>query len=247
MRPPATRWPVSHGKPLILKSDNDAVVEDRPLFPDQIFDAEEVHRVLITADNNPKLGPYWSKGPWAGAPIYTLTLPERSTCPASCPVRNACMGNKMHWAKRILVNEKFFTKLDAEVRLLSAMYPLFTVRLHQLGDFADETYTRFWIDMVRTTPELAVFGFTAHLRSSPVGALIEEQSQSWDRFRIRFSAETGERSSVVARNPPIGRHDAGITCPVEVAPPKRDGDRELKCGSCALCLTTRDPVVFKLH
>ena len=36
-----------------------------------------------------------------GAPIYTLTLPERQTCPASCPVRNACMGNRMNWAKKI--------------------------------------------------------------------------------------------------------------------------------------------------
>ncbi len=248
MRPPGTRHITSHGKPLVLGLDHAAVVEDRPLFPTQVFHPDEVDRVLIGAENNRKIGTHWSKGPWRGAPIFTLTLAERTTCPMSCPVRNACMGNKMHLARRLLVNEALYESLDIEIELLSAQYPRFTVRLHQLGDFADDTYTRFWINKVRTTPELAVFGFTAHLRSSPVGALIEEQSRSWDRFRIRFSAEAGKRSSTVMIDPPVGRHRSGITCPVEVSHPKRDGTtRNLKCGSCALCLTSRDPVVFKLH
>jgi hypothetical protein len=67
-------------------------------------------------------------------------------------------------------------------------------------------------------------------------------------FRIRFSAETDERSTTVMIAPSIGRHRAVITCPVDAAPPKRVGKpRDLKCGSCGLCLTSREPIVFKLH
>jgi hypothetical protein len=248
VRPPSTRWPVSHGKPLILRPTHEAVIEDRPLFKDQVLDASEVDRVLIPASNNCKLGSHWSKGPWIGAPIYTLTLAERSTCPKTCPVREACMGNHMHWPVRLIVNDALYEKLESEIKLLSALYEMFTVRLHQLGDLADETYTRFWLNKVHAIPELATFGFTAHLKSSKIGALIEESSYLWDRFRIRFSAETDERSTTVMIAPPIGRHRAGITCPVDAAPPKRDGKpRDLKCGSCGLCLTSREPIVFKLH
>jgi hypothetical protein len=92
VRRPSTRWPVSHGKPLILRPTHEAVIEDRPLFKAQVLDASEVDRVLIPADNNCKLGSHWSKGPWIGAPIFTLTLAERSTCPRTCLVRDACMG-----------------------------------------------------------------------------------------------------------------------------------------------------------
>ena len=248
MRAPCTRWPTKHGEPLVLPATHVAVIEDRPLFKDQVFDAAEVDRVLIPAENNSKLGSHWTKGPWLRAPLYTLTLPERMTCPGSCPVRDACMGNHMHWSKRLIVNDNLYAKLDAEVRLLSALYKRFTVRLHQLGDFADERYTRFWIEQVRTTPELAVFGFTAHLKSSRIGSLLNAESDHWDRFRVRFSAETGDRSTTVMVDPKAGSHAAGITCPVEAAPPRRDGEpRELKCGSCGLCLTSRKPIVFKLH
>lgn len=92
---------------------------------------------------------------------------------------------------------------------------------------------RFWLNKVHAIPELATFGFTAHLKSSKIGALIEEGSYLWYRFRIRFSAETHERSTTVMIAPPIGRHRAVITCPVDAAPPKRVGKpRDLKCGSC---------------
>ncbi len=248
MRSPSTRWPTKHGEPLILSPTHTAVIEDRPLFKGQVFDAAEVERVLIPAENNSKLGSHWTKGPWLGAPLYTLTLAERVTCPSSCPVRNACMGNHMHWSKRLVVNDNLYEKLDAEIRLLSTLYKTFTVRLHQLGDFADETYTRFWIEKIRSTPELAVFGFTAHRKASRIGALIDAESDLWDRFLIRFSSEVGERSSTVMIAPPVGTHGGRITCLSDAAPPRLDGSpREVKCGSCGLCLTSRKPIVLKLH
>jgi hypothetical protein len=60
--------------------------------------------------------------------------------------RRAVPGrNHMHWPNRLIVNDALYEKLESEIRLLSALYEMFTVRLHQLGDFADEFYTRFWL------------------------------------------------------------------------------------------------------
>lgn len=235
------------GKPLVLRSDHPAVIEDRPLFPSRVFNARKLGRILISGENNRKLGSHWSKG-WPGLPIFTLSLPERSTCPDSCPVRDACMGNRQQHTYRVANDNDLIPKLGEELFDLASMFPTgFSVRLHALGDFPDLAYARFWVDQVRHWKPLHVFGFTAHRRTSEIGAILERESARWDRFRLRFSAETGERSSSVITEPSDpskprlrGKQAGGIICPVESSDAPN-------CGSCGLCLNSRRPIVFKLH
>lgn len=231
-----------HGGPLILAPDHPAMVEDRPLFPNMVRSATTVDWVLKSGQHSKKLGSRFSKGDWIGLPIYSLSVPERSTCPPTCKVRDRCYGNRMQIAPRFRVDADLMAKLTTEIENLADMHPDgFAVRLHALGDFSDVGYTRFWLEAVRAVAQLHAFGFTAHTRTSDVGRLIESESARWDRFRIRFSGGRDERSASVSADARWGRHEAGVTCPADVE------HTDICCGSCAFCVTSRDAVVFKLH
>lgn len=67
-----------------LRPDHPAMVRNMPLFESTIVDASQSPRVFISGANNRKIGKVVVKGAWKGMPIYTLTLPERMTCPKSC-------------------------------------------------------------------------------------------------------------------------------------------------------------------
>ena len=224
--------------PLILDPTHPAVTAGVPLFPSEVYSARDVDRCLIPAENNSKIGSHWTKV-WRDAPIYTLTLAERVTCPRTCSQWASCMGNHMPRAWRIAYDDLLLPRLEEEIWNLAAMHNAFAVRLHTLGDFVDPAYTRFWLEQVRKTPELRCFGFTANPREDEIGQLIE--GAGWDRFRIRFSNQTGPRSSRVMIDAPRGRHpDGAVTCPVE------SGDADT-CGACGLCLleavnTIVDPI-----
>ena len=231
-----------HSGPLVLAPDHPAMVENRPLFPNMVRSATTVDWVLKSGQHSKKLGSHFSKGAWLGMRIYTLSVPERSTCPTTCQMRLCCYGNRMQIAPRFRVDSDLLAKLTVEIENLADMHPEgYAIRLHALGDFPDVTYTRFWVSAVRATPQLHAFGFTAHTRTSDVGRLIEQESVRWDRFRIRFSGDRGERSAEVSGDAPWGRHDAGVTCPADVE------HTDICCGSCGFCITSRDSVVFKLH
>ena len=226
----------------MLGSGHPAIIEDRPLFPGMVRSASTVDRVLKSGSNSRKLGSHFSKGDWMGLPIYSLSLPERTTCPTSCRVRDRCYGNRMQVAPRFAVDAALYGKLTVEIENLASMFPEgFAVRLHALGDFSDADYARFWIDAGRSVPQLHVFGFTAHERRSDIGAILEAESAKWTRFRIRFSFGEGDRSATVMDDPPWGRHDAGITCPADPDHP------QVSCGTCSLCVTSRERVVFGGH
>ncbi len=231
-----------HSGPLVLGSDHPAMVENRPLFPNMVRSAATANWVLKSGEHSKKLGSHFSKGSWIGMPIRTLSVPERSSCPTSCQVRDRCYGNRMQVAPRYQVDSDLLAKLTVEIENLADMSPTgFAVRLHALGDFADVQYTRFWINAVQAVPQLHVFGFTAHTRNSEVGGLIEQESAHWERFRIRFSGTHGERSATVSADARWGRNEGSVTCPADV------DHTDICCGSCAFCITSRDRVVFKLH
>lgn len=226
-------------KPLILAPDHRAVIKGEPLFANEVYSARDVDRCLIPAENNSKIGSHWTKV-WRGVPIYTLTLAERTTCVRSCPQWRSCMGNHMPRAWRIAYDDALLPKLEEEIWNLAATYDAFSVRLHTLGDFADVAYTQFWLDQVRKTQALRCFGFTANRRDSEIGALIE--GAGWDRFRIRFSNQTGSRSARVMIDPPRGRHLDGVVTCAEVS-----GDAK-SCGDCGWCLhESVKTIVLKLH
>lgn len=83
--------------PLVLGSLHPAVAEDRPLFPAMVRSAASVDRVLKPGRHSKKLGSHFSKGLWRGMPIYSLSLPERTTCPMACQVRASCYGTECSW------------------------------------------------------------------------------------------------------------------------------------------------------
>jgi hypothetical protein len=218
------------------------MIEDRPLFPGMVRSASTVGRVLKLGSNSRKLGSHFSKGDWIGLPIFSLSLPERTTCPTSCRVRDRCYGNRMQVSPRFTVDAALYGKLTVEIENLASMFPDgFAVRLHALGDFPDAEYVQFWIDAGRAVRQVHIFGFTAHERGSEIGAILEAESAKWARFRIRFSFGKGERSATVMDDPPWGRHDAGVTCPADPDHP------HVSCGTCALCVTSRERVVFGAH
>jgi len=94
---------------------------------------------------------------------------------------------------------------------------------------------------IRAVRQVHIFGFTAHERSSEIGAILEGDSAKWARFRIRFSSAEGRRSATVMDDPPWGRYDAGITCPAGPNHPN------ISCGTCAPCVTSQEDVVFGAH
>jgi hypothetical protein len=234
----------SRGKdgPIRLDAKHPARIERRPLHSNRVVSADEVARVLIPAKNNKKIGSHWSVDmEWRGMPIYTLTLPERTTCPER-PCCEWCFGNRMDFADRIIVDSALMARLTVEIEALASTYPDgFCVRLHVLGDFATLEYAKFWIDAVRLTPTLHCYGFTAHDHNSKIGSLINAESFNWDRFRIRFSYGEGERSANVRPAPPRKLHDEGQTCPADA---EHDA---LNCGKCGLCVSQKGPIIFKLH
>ncbi len=98
----------------------------------------------------------------------------------------------MQVAPRFTVDAALYAKLTIEIGNLASAFPKgIAVRLHALGDFANLTYARFWLDAVRAVGRLHLFGFTAHDRTSEIGATLEEASQNWDRLRMRFSGGEG--------------------------------------------------------
>jgi hypothetical protein len=230
-------------EPLMLAPDHPAMLEQRTLFPNTVRSANPDELVLKSGVHSTKLGDRITKGVWKGAPILSLTLQERKTCPATCQQLPICMGNGMHRAHRWNVDFQLYERLLIELEHLSYEHRTYALRLHQLGDFPDRAYVEFWLVALRAHAGLRIFGFTHWERDSEVGSLIEAESAKWDRFRIRFSDHhRGPRTAhVIPDRGEQGKHRLGIICPADHTRPDRT------CGNCALCVNSTVPIVFKAH
>ena len=118
-------------------------------FINNVFDVRTYPYEIIKRSRNSKLGRKVNKGRWRGMPIYTVTLPERRTCPAYCEQWGICYGNHMPFAHRIdpLPDpELFIQRIQEEVAVLSYKHRRtgFVVRLHVLGDFFSVEYVEAW-------------------------------------------------------------------------------------------------------
>ena len=224
-----------------LRSDNPALSEGRPIF--KVTPAEQAPRLLVSGHNNRKIGKTVTKGEWAGMPIYTLTLAERSTCPRSCEFWAACYGNAMNWARRLEAGPVLEDVLVVEIMQHANRHPDgFVVRLHVLGDFYSVEYVDLWRRLLRQYPSLRVFGYTAYLpdaddqREAAIGeAVAVTRMQFPDRFRVRFS---GEETRVVTDE---GFQEPGVlVCPAEKS-------EKASCGSCAFCWEREEEIAFILH
>lgn len=212
------------------------------IFPSRVFDPDEVARVLKDGHQSRKIGKQVNKGRLKGAPIFTLTLEERASCPRSCGEWGSCYGNNMQAAERIVHGPELIAALTLELRELAAAHPAgFLVRLHVLGDFWSVDYVRFWQAMLVAYPALHVFGFTAHERAGEIGQAIAGASRElgWHRFAIRFSGGAG--SARAARVIAPGESDpAAVLCPAQT------GATEC-CATCALCWQSECSLAFRRH
>lgn len=223
-----------------LAEDHPAVVEGRPLFPTVAVDQSP--RLLVSGHNNRKIGKVVQKGAWAGFPIFTLTLPERSTCPRSCEHWRDCYGNAMHWARRHEPGGLFEDVLAVEIMQAAVRHPEgFVVRLHVLGDFYSTGYVDLWGDLLERFPALHVWGYTGYRPNAEdpgerrIGRAVERvRGEFPDRFKIRVS---GVETTVVDKAEEAT--DARV-CPAELS-------QKAACATCAWCWEREDRIAFIRH
>lgn len=219
-----------------LDEDHPAVVEGRTLFPGNVVGPFDSPRYLVSGENNPKTGKKVIKGPWAGFPIYTLTLEERKTCPRSCAQWRTCYGNGMQWPRRNdAFHEDFIAALAAEVITVARQHPEgLVIRLHVLGDFFSVAYVKAWARLLDMLPNLHVYGYTARrpdvddAESRAIAAEIGRlRAANWDRFAIRTShTQPGRERAIVVVQPP--KNPDIILCPAMT-------EATEACATCGLC------------
>lgn len=216
-----------------LKRGHPAIVEGRPLFPSRVVRVEDSPRLLVSGHNNRKIGKRVMKGEWAGMPIYTLTLAERTTCPRQCFMFERCYGDAMHWARRHEHGPALERRLAEEVAAKAAEHPKgFVVRLHVLGDFYSAAYVLHWMDLLREHKELHVWGYTARsLRhDTSIALMIEWMNDIFmERCNIRFSTEKAQPGgATVFSSVEAAKQSGSVVCPAETHGSEC-------CSTCGLC------------
>jgi hypothetical protein len=230
------------GNPYVLSADHPAVVEGRTLFRARVVTPDSQLRLLKSGEHNKKIGSHVTKGLLKGAAIYTLTLEERATCPASCSHWFDCMGNQMNWSKRIAVTDDLLPRLHAELTRLQEENEAFLVRLHVLGEFYSVEYVEFWQRQLHRLPGLYLYGYTARYGCEIAGAI--DILNMHPRASIRWSdGGEGEFRAVTVSSIEQAREAGVIVCPAQ-AHPKAD---HISCGSCALCWSTPKAIGFLRH
>ncbi len=227
---------------IVLPAYHPAARGARSIFPSRVFAPDELPRLLKSGLQSRKIGKVVTKGKRRGWPIYTLTLEERASCPRGCREWHACYGNHMHAAERIEHGPAMLEPLAQELCELARQHRNgFLVRLHVLGDFWSEDYVDFWSGMLRALPMLAVFGFTAHAPSSPIGRKLSLMAldHGWARAAIRFSGAPHALRASRVLGPGETDTDA-IVCPAQT------GGTDC-CATCALCWHSERSIAFKRH
>lgn len=221
-----------------LRADHPAVVAGRTLFPSRVIAVADAPRVLVSGYNNAKIGRVVEKGPWAGMPIYTLTLEERATCPRTCLQWRSCFGNAMPMPRRHRAGPDLVAALDRELAILADAHPRgFVVRLHILGDFYSLAYAIEWECWLANIQQLRVFGYTARLPGTEIGDQIARMNAGYpNRWAVRFS---------VARNAPVGPMQVGTVWNgrdgmpgaerIGETPCPQQSDKTATCGTCGAC------------
>lgn len=227
-----------------------ALIERRTVFPGQVRLVHLAKAIFVRGADERKLGPYVTKGAWAGWPIFSLTLEERATCPQTCHHWSTCYGNTSQWAVRLKHGPALETALDAELARLQDRHPAgFVIRLHLLGDFYSLEYVRRWARWLNEFPALHIFGYTAHPPSTPIGRRIHSLARlRWDRFAIRWSTVDAGPGRAITLWADDGF--AALDSDKWIIPcPQQDGATD-SCGSCALCWSpeARDATIaFTAH
>lgn len=218
------------------------IQDGRTKFPKSVKDPHAVASILKSGHNNVKIGRDVRKGKLKGYWIYTLSLEERATCPASCQHWQSCYGNNMPFAQRIdHTAPGFLRKLALEIENLCRTKKGVLIRLHALGDFYSLAYVGFWADQLNRHPDLALFGYTAHDMLGDIGYGVFRLGEIYyNRCFIRFSNGGKERNCTVTIGEPSSRPANAFICPEQTG-------KVSCCAMCAVCWSTRKNIAFLEH
>lgn len=205
--------------------------------------------VLKWADANGKIGGWLERGSWfrqhGRMPIFSLTLEERATCPASCPLWRGCYGDNMPFGHRFSAGIDLMGALEIDLSYLSATFPAYATRLHVLGDFFSRHYVEFWSRMLREHEPLHVYGYTHRQPGTDIG----------DAVTV-LVGEHGGRCSILRSDPTttgdplpaavVVPHDTLVPPAGFVICPNEQGKTK-SCGTCGLCMNGRTNIAFLDH
>lgn len=220
-----------------LASDHPAMLQRLPLFEAQMVRADKVDRIFVSGQNNRKIGRVVTKGAWKGMPIYTLTLPERKTCPTACHMFASCYGNAMPFARRHLPGEELEARIPKDLWALKDQHPNgFVVRLHILGDFYSVAYAMLWMKMLYQFKALRIYGYTAlgtseEQSDADILAVVADMNRRFpDQCFIRMSSPRAAPggTTVVDALPRDKTIPGGIVCQAE-------REATACCATCGLC------------
>lgn len=255
--------PVEPVRITALKPSHPAYKSGLTIYDSTVKSPWDSDRLLVDGKENAKLGGRIEKGPWAGRPLYHLTLEERATCPRSCQMWASCYGNAMHLARRHEAGHPdFLDFLRAELFVLARAHKEtgFVVRLHTLGDFYSVEYVKFWAEMLGRLPMLSAYGYTHNHpdaedeRERAIGqaiALATETAEDWSRFAIRFSSWPKPQGAIVVKtreDAKTGDGGEAILCPAQ-REPGEEGATD-SCATCGLCwapAAKEKTIAFLLH
>lgn len=198
--------------------------------------------ILVSGHSNVKIGRDVRKGRLRGYFIYSLSLEERATCPATCKHWTDCYGNSAPLAKRLRHGPKLLAAIEAEIPKLLGKFNHkgLLIRLHALGDFYSIDYVNFWSLMLFLYPRVTIFGYTAWGPDTLIGNRIAQVKAIYgDRFAVRWSGHGGEWGALDIRS--------AEDCPPEAFVCPEQTDKVRCCATCALCWTTSRPVAFIDH
>ena len=218
------------------------VQEGRTKFRKSVKRVDQLGNLLVSGHSNVKIGRDVRKARFRGYWIYTLSLEERKTCPTSCRHWQTCYGNNMPFAKRIdHADPDFIPKLAREVATLCIKRDGVLIRLHALGDFFSVEYVEFWMRMLRTYSNLAIYGYTARHPVTPIGDMVWLMNARFrSRCMIRFSDGQLPEMSTVSIGDESGCPPNAFICPEQTG-------KTRCCATCGACWSTRKNVAFMEH
>ena len=216
--------------------------EGRTKFAKAVKPVGALKNLLVSGHSNIKIGRDVRKAKFRGYWIYTLSLEERKTCPSSCRHWQTCYGNNMPFAKRIdHTDPDFIPTLAREVATLCIKRKGVLIRLHALGDFFNVEYVEFWMRMLRTYSNLAIFGYTARHPVTEIGNMVWLMNSRWpNRCFIRFSDGQLPEMSTVSIGDEAGCPPNAFICPEQTG-------KTRCCATCGACWSTKKNVAFMEH
>lgn len=232
-------------QPKLPGLEADYIRDGRTRYSKSVKPVSAMRNLLVSGHSNIKIGRDVRKGKFRGYWIYTLSLEERKTCPSSCQHWQSCYGNNMPFAKRIdHTDPEFLPRLEKEISRICRQKPKgVLIRLHALGDFYSVGYVAFWRRMLKTHPNLAIFGYTARTpgQFNFIGnAVMNLNAEFSGRCAIRFSNGPFPTMSTISIKDEYSSHEGAFICP------EQSGKTQC-CATCGACWSTTKNVAFMEH